>query len=72
MNHRPLTERQRQVLSLAAEGRTDAGIAAKLGISEETVAFHFKAVFRKLQCCSRVQALNILHARVASESAYSG
>jgi DNA-binding NarL/FixJ family response regulator len=43
-----LTPRERQVLALVAEGRTNAGIAESLVLSERTVEIHVKQVFRKL------------------------
>lgn len=43
-----LTGREREVLALMAEGRTNAGIAAELVVSERTVETHVKAVFDKL------------------------
>ena len=43
-----LTPRQRQVLALMAEGRTNAGIAAELVITEKAVAKHVAAIFEAL------------------------
>jgi len=43
-----LTEREHQVLSLMAEGRSNAGIADRLGVSERTVEAACAQVFRKL------------------------
>ena len=43
-----LTEREHEVLGLMAEGRSNAGIAAHLGISERTVEAACAQVFRKL------------------------
>jgi len=44
----PLTERERQVLSLMAEGRSNAAIAQSLVVSAGTVEKHVAAVFDKL------------------------
>jgi DNA-binding CsgD family transcriptional regulator len=44
-----LTTRERQVLALVAEGRTNAAIAARLYISEKAVDKHINSVFRKLE-----------------------
>ena len=44
---RPLTARQRQVLTMIARGDGDKGIAHQLGISPDTVAVHLLAVSRK-------------------------
>ena len=43
-----LTEREREILGLMAEGRSNTGIAAVLGISERTVESTCTQVFRKL------------------------
>ncbi|GAA4164388.1 response regulator transcription factor [Phytohabitans flavus] len=43
-----LTPRETQVLSLMAEGRSNAGIAAALVVSESAVAKHVNSIFTKL------------------------
>lgn len=43
-----LTEREREVLSLMAEGRTNAGIAQTLFVTEKAVAKHINNIFAKL------------------------
>jgi DNA-binding NarL/FixJ family response regulator len=43
-----LTQRERDVLALMAEGRSNAGIAAQLFLSERTVEAATAQVFRKL------------------------
>lgn len=44
-----LTAREREVLALMAEGRTNAAIAARLFITEKAVGKHINNVFRKLE-----------------------
>ena len=44
----PLTSREVQVLGLVAEGFTNAGIAARLTLSERTVEVHVQRIFTKL------------------------
>ena len=51
----PLTGRERQIATLAAAGRTDAKIAALLGISVRTVQSHLARVYAKLGVSSRGQ-----------------
>jgi two-component system, NarL family, response regulator NreC len=46
--HEALTEREREVLQLAAEGSTSAEIAARLHISQRTVENHRANLMRKL------------------------
>jgi hypothetical protein len=45
----PLTQRESEVLSLLAEGLSNAGIAARLVLSKKTVEAHLRSVFRKLE-----------------------
>lgn len=53
----PLTERERQVLQLAAEGLANKQIAASLNISENTVKFHLSSLYTKLGVTSRTEAV---------------
>lgn len=43
-----LTPREREVLSLMAEGRSNAAIAARLFVTEKAVAKHINGIFTKL------------------------
>ncbi len=43
-----LTPREREVLALMAEGRTNAGIAARLWLTERTVEAHVRSILAKL------------------------
>ena len=43
-----LSAREREVLALIAEGRSNAGVADALTISEKTVEFHVSSIFSKL------------------------
>lgn len=52
-----LSERERQVLTLIAEGLSNAEIAERLAISEKTVRNHTSNVFDKLGVWSRAQAI---------------
>lgn len=47
-----LTAREREVLGLMAEGRSNAGIASSLVISESAVAKHVNNIFAKLDLAS--------------------
>ena len=44
-----LSPREREVLGLMAEGRSNAGICAKLFLSPKTVETHVNAIFTKLR-----------------------
>ncbi len=50
-----LTGRQRAVADLAAEGFAVSQIAARLGLADETVRTHLRAVYTRLQVASRVE-----------------
>jgi DNA-binding NarL/FixJ family response regulator len=50
-----LTEREREVFDLVAEGRTNAEIGAALHLSEPTVKTHVGRLLRKLDARDRVQ-----------------
>ena len=52
-----LTERQRELLELIAQGRDNAQIAATLGLSEKTVRNHITSIFAKLEVENRAQAI---------------
>jgi DNA-binding NarL/FixJ family response regulator len=52
-----LTERERQVLELVAQGRANPVIAARLGLSQKTVRNHVSNILTKLQVADRAQAI---------------
>jgi len=52
-----LTAREAEVLGLLAEGLSNKGIAARLGISEHTAKFHVNAILSKLGAESRAAAI---------------
>jgi two-component system response regulator DesR len=52
----PLTDRERQVLRLAGEGRPTARIAATLHLSEGTVRNYLSEAINKLDAANRVEA----------------
>jgi len=58
-----LTEREREILGLIADGGTNAEIAEQLVISMKTVRNHVSNIFSKLQVADRAQA--VIRARAA-------
>ncbi|MFO1310524.1 MAG: autoinducer binding domain-containing protein [Burkholderiales bacterium] len=53
----PLTDRERECVSLVARGMTSADVGAKLGISARTANFHMGNVMSKLGAMSRSEAI---------------
>ena len=52
-----LSPREQEVISMAAMGKTDAEIATIAGISTNTVRYHWKNIFSKMDSYSRVFAI---------------
>jgi DNA-binding NarL/FixJ family response regulator len=55
----PLTAREREVLSLLAEGLTNAQIAQRIWISKNTVSVHVARILWKLDAGNRTQAVSV-------------
>ncbi|MGH3704431.1 MAG: response regulator transcription factor, partial [Agromyces sp.] len=51
-----LTAREREVIALIAEGRSNRDIAAALVISEHTAANHVRSILTKVGAVNRTQA----------------
>ena len=56
-----LSPRERELLSDLGSGRTNAELARNLGVSVNTVKFHLRNLFDKLQVRSRAQAVQLWH-----------
>ncbi len=54
-----ITEREREVLQLLADGRSNKEIAARLELSPNTVKTHVASLFEKLQVARRTQAIQL-------------
>jgi two-component system response regulator DesR len=59
----PLTDRERQVLRLAADGQSSAEIAAHLTLSEGTVRNYLSEAISKVGAKNRVEAARIAHVK---------
>ena len=55
-DHCPLTARELEILRWVAEGHTNARIARKLWVTEQTVKFHLSNIYRKLGVTNRTEA----------------
>jgi len=52
-----LTRREREVLKALSRGWTNTQISARLGISENTVKYHLKIIYDKLEVANRASAV---------------
>jgi DNA-binding NarL/FixJ family response regulator len=57
INSEPLTDREKDVLQLLANGKSNKEIGTKLFISEFTVKGHLRSIFTKLNVLSRTEAI---------------
>ena len=55
----PLTNRQKEILKIVTEGKSNKEIGRILGISEGTVRTHLKNIFKLLQATNRTEAAYI-------------
>jgi len=53
-----LTERETEVLELICKGKTNAQIAEKIFVSQNTVKYHIKNIYLKMDVKNRVEARN--------------
>jgi ATP/maltotriose-dependent transcriptional regulator MalT len=52
-----LSTRQLEILSLIADGHSNAEIASRLFVAESTVKWHARQIFRSLGVANRAQAV---------------
>ncbi len=65
-----LTAREREILTLVADGLTNATIGKQLWVTEQTVKFHLSNIYRKLGVSNRTEASRFVH--VSSPARRSG
>ena len=53
----PLTQREKEVLTMVAKGASNHDIAEKLFLKEVTVKTHMNSIFKKLKVSNRTQAV---------------
>lgn len=54
-----LSEREQEILALIAQGRPNQEIATTLHLSENTVKYYLKSIYRKLQITNRTEAARV-------------
>lgn len=65
-----LSDREVEVLQLLSRGLRTQTILGKLGIQMPTLRTHLRAIYRKLDCGSRLEAvLRVVHYRLDEEAA---
>lgn len=67
-----LTRRQRQVLTLLAQGKSNIEIAKDLGVSDKTVRFYISAILKALNVKNRTQAALLATGAMEAEVAEGG
>ncbi len=60
INDLKLTEREKEILYLLAQGQSNRKIGTQLFISETTVKTHIQNIYKKLEVNNRVQLFNLL------------
>lgn len=56
----PLSKREKDVVGLLLEGKSNKQIALALGLSERTIEFHLNNIYTKMQVGSRVELILLL------------
>jgi DNA-binding NarL/FixJ family response regulator len=59
----PLTPREVEILRLVASGATNGDIGRRLWVTEQTVKFHLRNIYRKLEVANRTEASHLAHVR---------
>ena len=57
----PLTGRELEILRLVAAGATNGEVARTLWVTEPTVKFHLRNIYRKLDVANRTEASHLAH-----------
>jgi DNA-binding NarL/FixJ family response regulator len=64
-----LTRREREILTLVAEGHSNSAMAKRLWVTEQTVKFHLSNIYRKLGVANRTAASRWAHEHGATSAA---
>jgi DNA-binding NarL/FixJ family response regulator len=60
-NDLPLTAREVEILQLVAAGSANGEVARRLWVTEQTVKFHLRNIYRKLDVANRTEASHFAH-----------
>lgn len=63
-----LTNRETEILLLTMEGHSNAHMARKLWVTEQTIKFHLSNIYRKLGVSNRTEASGWAHRNLEDES----
>lgn len=63
-----MTQREREVAALLADGHSNRSIAERLVVSQSTARFHVSNILRKLQLNSRAEVAMLFHESMHSQS----
>ncbi len=64
----PLTRRELEILQLVASGSTNGEVARELWVTEQTVKFHLRNIYRKLGVANRTQASHFAYVNGLGDS----
>ena len=54
---RPLTDREREILAMVGDGKSNQAIADTLGLTRQTIKNHNHKIYLKLEAHSRTEAV---------------
>jgi DNA-binding NarL/FixJ family response regulator len=57
----PLTDRELEILQVVAAGLSNGEVASRLWVTEQTVKFHLRNIYRKLDVANRTEASHFAH-----------
>lgn len=66
--YEPFSDREKEVLDLLIQGKSNKQIAMQLGVSNRTIEFHLSNIYSKLGVSSRAEAILILMKDTSSKS----
>ena len=66
------SQREHEVMNWVKFGKSNNEIAIILGISPNTVKNHLKKIYKKMEVCSRAQAVALYQAEIESKNSIRG